>query len=168
MSLIPAEMNVLRREKFNDLIKNIIDEGIHAVAARAEYVCASAPAAHDLIGASCTSELRIARKGRQHVTRQVDLRDYRYMTGGRIRNDVPHLLLRVVAAMRNAVIFFSCSYDSAWTLRTDFSQFRTALDFKPPALVVGQVPMESVDVVKSKHIYPDLHGIHREEMPGAV
>ena len=56
------------------------------------------------------------------------------------------------------------SYDRLGAVCAHGGEFRVFLDFDAPALVVGQVPVEAVDVVQREHVDEALHGIEGHEM----
>ena len=56
------------------------------------------------------------------------------------------------------------SYDRLGAVCAHGGEFRVFLDFDAPALVVGQVPVEAIDVVQSEHVDEALHGVEGHEM----
>ena len=78
----------------------------------------------------------------------------------RIRHDFPHVVLRIEAAVLDAVVFSLGRLRSTvadvmadqrlGAPRADVRQLRILLDLEPPALVIREVPMEPVHLVNGE------------------
>ena len=99
------------------------------------------------------------------MSRQVDFGNDGDETLAGVLHDFARLLLRVEALMGLAVILARVvSYDRLGAVCAHGGEFRVFLDFDAPALVVGQVPVEAVDVVQREHVDEALHGVEGHEM----
>ena len=99
------------------------------------------------------------------MARQVDFGNDGDKPLAGILHDFARLLLRVEALMGLAVILARVvSYDRLGAVCAHGGEFRVFLDFDAPALVVGQVPVEAVDVVQREHVDEALHGVEGHEM----
>ena len=79
------------------------------------------------------------------------------------------LLLRVKSAVRLAVIFWSVvPYHRFSPHRTFGHKLRTALYLYAPALVVVQMPVETVYIMQGKNIDKTLHIVHPEEIAAHI
>ena len=100
---------------------------------------------------------------------KVDLRDDSDAESRGIGDDVFHLILSVVAAVADAVVAAPVLLDDgAVPERADLGELRVLLDLHPPALVIGKMPVEAVELVDGHDVQIPLNLLDREEMPGAV
>src|ERR1700676_1725025 len=83
------------------------------------------------------------------MARHIDFRDDLHMTGRGVANDVAHFVLGVIAAIARAV-----GFDAP---RTQGGEARIFADLEPPPLIVGQVPMQHVELVPR---HPVDHGAY--------
>lgn len=82
---------------------------------------------------------------------KLDLGNDVYAALGGIGHHLADFVLRVVAAVGRAVVFvrgFVMADQRLPALRTDARQFGIAPDLDAPPLVVGQVPVEGVELVQ--------------------
>ena len=152
-TLVAAYMYVLRREESHNLFQHVVDEFHCLVVAGAEHVVRHAPHLPNLVRTAGATQFWISRKGSLHVSRQVDLGHNRDVAVGSILHDVANLLLCVEASVRLAVILARVvADDGLCALRTNLGEQRILLYLDAPALVVGEVPVEAVDVVQGEYV----------------
>ena len=75
-TLIASDMYIFSREELAHFCKDILKELHGLLFADAKYIIRNTPVAPNLIRTACTSELRISSKSSQHMSRQVNLRNY--------------------------------------------------------------------------------------------
>lgn len=90
-----------------------------------------------------------------------------------VADDLADLLLRVEPAVGFAVVnaLFVLVVASDERFRTpgpDLGEQRIFFDLDPPALIVGQMPVEFVDLVQREDVDVGLHVLDREEMAADV
>ncbi len=103
---------------------------------------------------------RVSGDGRGRVARQVDFRDDLHMAGGRKAHDVADFVLSVEAAVARAARFDPPG--------TDGGQARILANLDPPTLIVGQMPVQYIELVPG---HPVDHGANeggRLKMPRGV
>ena len=152
-------------EDFSHLVEHIVDEFVGFRVTGTEHIVGHAPELAHLVGAAGASQLGIGCQGRDHVSRQVDFGDYRDVSFRGVAHDVATLLLRVKSAVGTTVVTFGVMTDHG--LRASAAhggEARIALDLNAPALVVGQVPVEPVDVVERQQIDEAFHAVGCDEM----
>ena len=121
--------------------------------AAAEHFLEYAEAGGNLVWTAGTSQFGIGRQRRHHVARHVHFGYDRDEAFGRIAHNLLGLFLRVEPADGHAVILPRAGGgDSLLAVGTYFGQLGIFLDFDAPALVLGQVPVEVVDVVQGQHV----------------
>ena len=106
------------------------------------------------------------------MARHLDLGDDRDLTLGGIGHDVADLVLRVVAAVGRAVVFARVGVEVSdvgfGALRTDARQLGIFLDLDAPALILGQMPVEGIDLMGADDVDIGLHLVGGEEVAAAV
>ena len=90
-----------------------------------------------------------------------------------VGHKLTNIIVRVDAAIARLLtwlsrIEFPPPANSRHAPGADLGEFGVFLDFDAPALVVGKVQMEAVELVSSHPIDVGLHFVHREEVPGDV
>src|SRR5690606_25604918 len=104
------------------------------------------------------TELRVGGQGRLRVAGHVDLRHDRHAAPLGVAHD------RGVLAPAEPATLAPVDLGSA----ADGGQFRPLADRDPPALVVGQVQVQIVDLVPGDPVDVPLDGVGVEEVPGDV
>ena len=147
-------MYVLRREHLDDLAQHVLDERKGSVVAGAEHVVRYSPHFPNLVRAACTAIFRVCCKSCLHVAGKVNLRDYRYVALCCILNNLAALLLCVEerTVVFAVILGAVASDDSLIALCSDGSQLWVLLYLDAPTLVIGQVPVEAVEVVEREHV----------------
>ena len=157
---VAPDVDVLRGEEsdhlFEDLFHEIEDRGI----ARAEDVAAHARLRGDDVRPARASEFGVGGERRRHVARHVDLRNDLDIPACGILDDVADLPFGVVAAEGARL----ARERRVAAESPGFRQTGIGVDLDPPPLIVGQVPVEDVEVVQRCQIDDPLHlfdGIER-------
>ena len=99
----------------------------------------------------------------------INLGDNSYVAFGSVAHYLASLLLSIVARNRHAVVLARLrSRDCARTLRANLGKQRIFLYLDAPSLVLGEVPMEVVDVVHREDVDEFLQIVDAEEVSAAV
>ena len=103
------------------------------------------------------------------MTRKIDLRNNCNSKIRSISNNIFYLLLSIESTISHVIKFIPVRTDhSAVSPGSDFRQFRIFLDFNPPALVITEMPMKSIQFICRHYIKIPLDLIYTEEMPGNI
>ena len=161
-------MDEFAGEQVDHFVEDVLEEFERRFVGIEEPVV-HAPVGRDRGGAT-RAELRVARDRRLRVAGHLDLGDDRHEARRRVRNDIAHLGLRVEAAVRRGIAGTGGLAPGA-----DARELRISADLEPPALVVGQVPVQDVELVQ-RHPVDELpdelgrlvmpRGIQHEPAPG--
>ena len=157
---VAPDMDVFRGEECDNLFEDLLDEFEDGGVADAEDVAAHARLRGDGVGAAGASERGIGCERRGHVAGHIYFGYDLDVSAGRIIDDVADLLFGVVAA--EGPLFAGERRVAAESAGP--GQFRVGVDFDAPPLVVGQVPVEDVEVVERRQVddAPDLFdGVER-------
>ena len=147
-SLVAADVDVLGREDVQHLGQDVLQEGEGFLLAHAEDVFGDAPAGPDVIRAAGAAQLRIGGQGRDHVAGQVHLRDDGDVALRGVGHDLAHLVLGIETAVADAVARVEVLADAgAAAPGAHLGELRILLDLHAPALVLGEVPVEPVQLV---------------------
>jgi hypothetical protein len=103
------------------------------------------------------------------MARKVDLRNDSDALAGSIVKDFPYLVLCEVASLTvwSSVIdlaFEKMAYECLLSYGSNLCEAWIFLDLKPPSLVVGKMPVKSVELVYLHDIQVFLYFIHCEEV----
>ena len=168
-ALVPADVVVFIREKIQDLCENILQEGECCILARAESPFEHSPGHRNLHRVIVAAEPRISCDRCAHVPRKVNLRDDLYSQRRGMADNFADLVLGVVASVAHSVESGLVSLDhGAGAEGPDAGQAGILLDFYSPSLVVGEVPVEAVELVQRHDVQHPHHLLDREEVSGAV
>ena len=158
-------MDIFRREDFDDFIENVIDEIVGFWVSGTEHIVTHAPNAPYSIRASCATQFGIGGERTEHVAGEVDFGNDGDVAFGSIAHDVATFLLSVIASVGNTVILSGVVSDDGFgAFAAHLNEAGVLLDFHTPTLVVGEVPVETIDVVECNHVDEALHTVHTEEM----
>src|SRR2546425_8528871 len=108
------------------------------------------------------------------MARHLDLRHDRHEARACVGDDLADIVLRIEATVRLAVEaprgrFLVLSTDERLTApRAHLGETRVLLDLEAPPLVVGQVPVEAVELMERREIDVLLHELLRHEVTGHV
>ncbi len=159
-------MDVFRRENVHKFGEHVLKEGEHSFLARAKDLIGDSPSGPDFVRASGTAEFRVTGESAHHVTWKVNLRNDNDAESGGIGDDVLHLLLSVVATVADAVVAAPVLLDDGPVPeRSHLGEFRVLFDFSTPSLIIGQMPVEAVELVHGHDIKVLLDLLDGEEMP---
>ena len=101
------------------------------------------------------------------MARHLDFRNHGYLPLCGILDDFASLRLGVMTFIRNSVIAYhriERSYEGLLALRTHFYELRVLLNLDSPALVLGKMPVESVDFMNGQYVQIVLNVFYTEEM----
>ena len=168
-ALVATDVDIFRREKVAYFGKHILKELHGLFFSYAKYIIRYAPISPDLIWPSGTSEFRICCQSCQHVSWKVDFRNDGDSLCCSVFYDFANLVLGIPHAFSvwSVVILFAFEDVPDDGLLSDgahLGQFRIFLDLHSPTLVVGKVPVESVELVYFHDVEVSLDGIHSEEV----
>ena len=162
-------MNHLRREEIKNLRKHIFNELIDAGIPHTKHILIDAPIMAYLIRATRATKFWIAGKSSQHMTGHVDLWHDGDVSLCGIGHNLTDFSLGVIATIGCLVVKVRVGADNrTTTIRTDCDELGPLWDLDSPALIIGDVPMESVHIVHSKQIDELLNKGNREEMSGTI
>ena len=168
-AFVSTDVYIFGREKFAYFSEDILKELHGLFLSDAENVVGDTPVTPYFVGTACTSELRISCKRSKHMARKVNLRNYSNALCSCIFQDLLYLVLSEIAAFSVAcmVIFIALEDVADDGLVSDGSHFCKAwvfLDLKSPALVVGEVPVEGIELVDFHDVEIFLDLVHVEEV----
>ena len=152
--LVPPDVDQPRGEEREHLGQHVLQE-LERPLARAEDVVGDAPDGEDLEWSRGAGELGVGGDGRERVARHLDLGDHGHVARRRVGDDLAHLVLRVEAAVRRPVADVGRKVLRDHRLlaaAADLSEARILLDLDPPALVLGEMPVERVELVERHEV----------------
>ena len=117
------------------------------------------------------AQFRVGGDGGLAVAGHVDFGDDGDVPLGRVGDDLAEVVLGVVAAVRQAVehaVHAGDREDGFAPPRADLGEPRVALDLDPPALVVGEVQVQDVELVRGQQVDEAQHVVLGHEVPGDV
>ena len=167
--LVGADVDPRRREQRGHFGEHLVEEG-EGVLFDVEQVGMDAALVGDRDRPAFHPELRIGGDGGGGMAGHVDLRQHLDVALGGIGDDVGDLLLAVVAAVgtRQSAGRIEAGIAAGDAAAAHFGQARVLLDFDAPALVVGQVPVEEVELVQRHRVEHALDLVHAVEVPGRI
>ncbi len=166
---VAAHVYVLGREQRDDLFQHVLEKREGAVFG-VEQVREHAPFAQRLERRVEGAKLGIGRDRRGRVARDVDLRNDLDVALSRIRDHLADLVLRIEAAVRalGAGDRIAAAIAGRNAAAADPGQLRVALDLHAPALVIGEMPMEGVELLLGHRIEDLLDLIQALEVAGRI
>ena len=164
-AFVAAHVDIFRGEQGGHFREHIVNEAEHGVVACAEHIVRNAPNLPHLVWPTRTAEVRIGRQSSLHVSWQVDFGNDGDVALAGVVHHLADVALRIEALVRAAVIFARVvTNDRFGAVAAHLRQTRVFLDFDAPSLVVGDVPVHSVDVVEGKHIDEPQYAVLRHEV----
>ena len=158
-------MDILRGEQLHHLGQYAFEEFESLLPSGAKHIVGHAPAAPHLVRTARAAQFGIGGQRRQHMARQVDFGNHRNTPVGGIFHHVADLVLRIETAVGRTVIGSPLLADHGGLADAAHGgQLRIALDLDAPALIVGQVPVQRIELVYGHHVDIPLHFVHREEV----
>ena len=158
-ALIAADMNELGGEQVNHLREHVLEEFEGLVVASAVDVLVYAPTSADRKRPAGARQRGIRRQGGDGVAGHFDFRNDGYVATGGVGDNLPDILLGVKATVPLVPLA---------SPGTDCGKLGVLLDFDPPALVFGQVPMKNVHLVVRQQVDVSLDELFGHEVPAAV
>ncbi len=171
--LVAAEVDLRAGEERHHLGEHVLHER-DGVIGRIEDVVEDAPLGGDLGGLARDAEVGVGGNRGDRVARHLDLGHDLHEPRPRVLHDLPHVVLRVEAAVAHAVVALGrrvvgrVADERLRAPRAHGGQPRVFLDLDPPALVVRQVPVERVQLVQREEVDVLLHELLRHEVPRHV
>ena len=168
-ALVAPDMDVFRREEVRHFGQDVLQEDHRLFLADVEDLVRDAPFGANLVGTCAAAQFRVGGQRRDHVAGKVDLGDDGDAQFVRVCDDVPDLVLGVVSAVADAVVALPVLGDHrAVAEGADLREFGIALELDAPALVLGQMPVEAVELVHRHDVEVAFHFRYAEEMASAV
>lgn len=166
-------MYISRRKKSDDLFQHPFDETESRIASDAEDTIVDVPRLAHLVLLPGAAQPRVGGQRGHGVSRKLDLGNDRDEAAGGVFDHIADLVLRVEPSVRRLVIAAGLVVLAARVLadqragahRTDARKFGIFHDLDPPALVIGQMPVENIHLVQGEQVQHTLHLLHRKEMP---
>lgn len=167
--LVAAHVHVFRREKVADLAEDILQQGVVLLAGHAPGRSVVVSGRERGVGREAAADLGMERGDGPAVAREVDLGDHLDVAHRGVADDLPHLVLRVVAAVF-FVEFAVYGPDGriAAAESAHLGQLRVRLDLDAPPLVVHQVDVQLVDVVPGQQVDLALQRLGGDPRAGDV
>ena len=164
-ALVATDVDQLRGEHCDNLLENSLQQVENLIVTSAEHLVRDTPTRPNLIRTTRTTQLRIGRQCRHHMTRQVDFGNNLNGICRCILNNLTNLILSIVATVRNTIIVAPLLTDhGVLTHCTHLGQFGETLDLYTPALIVRKVPMQAVEFMHCHNVDVGLHLLDREEV----
>ncbi len=172
-TLITSEMNVFAREQFADLIHYIFEQVQRSRISGTQDIPDYAPSVCHLVFFIFAAQLGICCQNCGGMSRKVNFRNYLYISFLGICHNLTNLFLSIEPSVafpvRRIIRTAKIAADNSVVApRSNLSQFRMALDFNSPSLVVSKMPMEYIELVKRKHINGTLHHLNIRKMPADI
>ncbi len=156
--LVPAEVDVRARRQLDDLAHDVVEEFVGAVVRDAER---AEPDLDSLVGCrrdAIAVELWVGRERSVGVAGHIDLRNDRDVLRCGVLDDLAVVGLRVEAAAPAVHL----------GARPDLGERRPGVDLQAPALVVGEVQVQVVELQKGDVVDVALDRCDAEEVAGDV
>ncbi len=164
-------MDIGAREEVAELVYDVHAK-LQGPVLEVQHLGVHAPAGAHLAAPvrTCVTKFGVRRERSQDVSRHVDLGDDRHMTGCSERDQLAKILLRVKAAVRNAVEAPLTRVPGGRLPppRAHLDQEGVTIDRQAPALVVGEVQMEDVALVEREELDELQQEGLRHEVPAHV
>ena len=162
-TFITADVNILVRENLCHIVQHTLQEVDDLVLTDVEHVVRDAAVdAYAILLVGVATEFGVRCHCCHHMAGQVDLRHNFDMAFGCVSYDFLQVFLRVPhAAAILSIVVESCTVariaERTATDGADFCQFGVFGDFDTPALVVGQVPVETVYLIECHDVKDAFH-----------
>ena len=170
-TLIATDVDELRGKEFEHLGEDVLQKLERRLLARAEDLFADAPAPAHLVALALAAQPRIGGERCDGMPRKLDFGNHRDIAVGGVFHDLADLLLRVIAAVRRLVILargVMVADERLPAHRSHARQLGVFFDLDTPALIVGQVPVELVELVHGEDVDILLDLVHRPEMTAGI
>ena len=157
-AFVATNVNVFRWEHLNYLAQYILNECECGVVAGAKHIVRYSPHLPYLVRAACAAIFGVCGKGCLHVAGKVNLGDNGDVTLCSVCDNLAAILLCVEerAVVLSVILAAVATDNSLVTLCCNGGELGVFLYLDAPALVIGEVPMETVQVVQCKHVNETL------------
>ena len=161
-ALVPADVEVLAGEEGDYLVEDVLDELEGRLLTRAEDVLLYTPDVAHLVDTAVgeAGQLGVRGDGAHRMAWELDLGNDGDEAVRGILDDLLDLLLSIVAT-----ILLTIALD---TLGADTGQARVLLDLDAPALILREVPVQTVDLEHAQEVDVLLHVLDGEEVTADV
>ena len=167
-ALVAADVDVPAREDVEDLLPEVEDHRECRIL-EIQHLVEDAERGGRLVpGLRVVAELGVRGQQGRHVSGELDLGHDRDATVRGVPDQGAELVLAVEPAVRRTVS--GCLGGSAGLAPPagDLGESRIALRLEPPALVVGQMQVEGVELVQGEQVDEPVHIAERHEVPAGV
>ncbi len=159
-TFVATYMEIFTREEWSNFGNHILKEFEDIVFACAQHDRFNAPSNTRCNCLACARQFRISRDGSTFMTRHFDFRNDGDVTSRSVFDNILDLLLCVEATVSGTFAIHTC--------RTDLCQLRIFLDLDTPALIICQMPMQTIDLEHSQYINLFLDVIDGYEMAADI
>ena len=149
--LVAADVEVRVGEERRHLAQEAVEEGVDLFLRRVEGGVEDPPLVLDAVRAGQRGQLGMPDEPARHVAGHVELRHHADAARGGVGDDLAELVLRVVLAVRPHLV-----------------QPRMALALHAEALVLGEVPVQDVQLHRRHAVEVALQDLHGHEVPGGI
>ena len=159
-------MNIFIRKDSGKFGDHRADKRHGRLAAAAQNVLRTAPAGHRLIGPAGAAKLRTACQRRQKVTGHVHLRHNLDLAGPGIGDQINQF----VTGIEERTVLFAVGrpYLAFSAGGAGHGQLRIAGNWKPPSLIVGQMQMQTIELVSGHHVDETFQFVDCTEVTGDI
>ncbi|MNV38825.1 hypothetical protein D3C71_1303880 [compost metagenome] len=167
--LVAANVHVLGREQRDHFVEHVFQE-LEGALLGIEQVREHAPFAERRQGGVQRAQFGVGGDRGGGMAGHVDLGDHLDVAGRRIGDHVADLVLRVEAAVRalGAGHRIAAAIAGRNPATADRGQLRIALDLHAPALVIGEVPVESIELLFGHRVEHALDLVQALEVAGRI
>ena len=158
-ALVAADVDELRGEQLDDFAQDVFEKLEDRVVAGAVDLAVHAPVCADLERPAGARQLRIRCQCGHAVPGHLDLGHDRHVPALGVLDDLSDVILRI----ETAVPILPRSAPG-----TDAGKLGVLLNLDPPALVLGQVPMQDVHLVIGEQVDVALDELLVHEVPPAI
>src|SRR2546430_12279468 len=168
-AFVAADVDELRRKELEHLVEDVLEEAQHVVA-DAQDVIGDAPVGQHLDRLSGVAELGIGRDRGHRVSGHLDLGKDRDPALRGVADHLADVVLGVEAAVGLARELAQCGVLGARRRHrvlapgAHLGEPRVLLDLDAPTLVLGEVPMEDVELVQREEVKMLEHELLRHEV----
>ena len=163
-------MHELRREEFENFVQHVLQETESLLPGTVDLPENTPCGRQFIVRFQSAREFGVAGDSRPRMPGHLDLGNHRNEAVGGIADNLANFILRVKSAVRLAVEEFRSKGADHRLLadRTLFGEQRIALDLDAPALILSQVPMETVDFVDGHQVDVTFEVFRAEEVAADV
>ena len=175
VGFVTAKVNVFVREKFHHFVKNIFQEDHHRiVTATKDGFWGPIGTEGHAVGIIVAGELRIGGQNGGTVAGHFDFGYHINMAGGGVCHNLANLVFGEVATIAAFLAFFGLlglaprHVAAIYSPCTHLGEQGIFVNLDAPAMVVGEVEVELVELVQGHHVQVFLHFVDVEEMTANI